>query len=42
MLNITTSSVEELAKKDPKIQEMYERSKRIPELKLEIQNKINY
>lgn len=41
MLNITISSVEELAKKDFKIQEMYERTKHIPELKKEIQQKID-
>jgi hypothetical protein len=41
MLNVTISSVEELAKKDPKIQEMYERTKHIPELKKEIQEKID-
>lgn len=41
MPNITISTAEELAKKDPKIQEMYERTKHIPELKKEIQQKID-
>ena len=40
MPSIITSSVEELAEKDPKIREMYERTKHIPELKKEIQQKI--
>ena len=41
MPNITISTAEELAKKDSKIQEMYERTKHIPELKKEIQQKID-
>ena len=41
MPNITISTAEELAKKDSKIREMYERTKHIPELKKEIQQKID-
>lgn len=41
MPNITIFTAEELAKKDSKIQEMYERTKHIPELKKEIQQKID-
>ena len=41
MPNITISTAEELAKNDPKIREMYERTKHIPELKKEIQQKID-
>ncbi len=41
MPNISTFSVKDLAKKDPKIQETCERIKQIPELKKEIQQKID-
>ena len=41
MPNITISTAEELAEKDPKIREIYECTKHIPELKKEIQQKID-
>ena len=41
MQNISIFSVKDLAKKDPKIQEMVERTKHVPELKKEIHLKID-